>query len=116
MRRFKFFLAAIPMAALLVAMFAMPALADPRDFTVNNNTSFVLTHVYVQSSDSNTWGDDIMGRDVLDSGTSVNVVFGAFDGTTCLYDVKVLGQAGQVGYLYKVDLCSVTNVTFSDAA
>jgi len=38
------------------------------------------------------------------------VVFGAFDGSTCLYDVKVMGQGGQEGYLYKVDLCTVTNV------
>ena len=113
MRRFFALPAAI---ALLAALWAIPAFADPRDFAVVNNTSLVLTHVFVSPSDIADWGDDIMGRDVLDSGASVNVVFGAFDGTTCLYDVKVLGQGGQVGYLYKVDLCSVTNVTFSDAA
>jgi hypothetical protein len=55
-----------------------------------------------------------MGRDVLESGTSVNLVFSGFDGTTSLYDVKVMGQGRQEGYLYKVDLCTVTNVTFSD--
>jgi hypothetical protein len=115
MRRFSRLFAAIPAAALLVAVFAAPAFADPRDFTVTNNTSFVLTHVYVEPSDSNSWGDDIMGADVVASGSGVKVTFGAFDGATCSYDIKVIGDAGQEGFLYKVDLCNTTAVTFSDA-
>jgi hypothetical protein len=115
-RNFKSLLAAVPLAALLVTMFAMPASADVRDFTVVNNSSLVLTHVYVSSSDTALWGDDILGRDVLNPSETVDVVFGSFDGSVCLYDVKVTGQAGQEGILYKVDLCSVTYVTFSDAA
>jgi hypothetical protein len=115
MRRFKFLFAAIPMAALLVALFALPALADQRDFTVVNNSSLILTHVYVTSSDTTAWGDDIMGRDVLNPSETVDVAFNGFDGSTCLYDVKVMGQGGQEGYLYKVDLCTISTVTFSDA-
>jgi hypothetical protein len=115
MRRFKFLFAAIPMAALLVAMFVLPALADQRDFTVVNNSSLVLTQVYVTASDTTAWGDDIMGRDVLNPSETVDVSFKGFDGSSCLYDVKVMGQGGQEGYLYKVDLCTVSTVTFSDA-
>jgi hypothetical protein len=106
----------MPMAALLVAMFVMPAFADPRDFTVMNNTSTVLVHVYVTSSDTSAWGDDIMGRDVLNPTETANVSFAGFDSSSCLYDVKVTTDGGVEGYLYKVDLCSVSNVTFSDAA
>ena len=58
--------AAVPAAlALLAALWAMPAFADPRDFNVVNGTSVVLTHVFVSPSDTQDWGDDIMGRDVL---------------------------------------------------
>ena len=106
---------AAPMAAVvLVAMLAIPAFADPRDFDVVNNTSIVLSHVYVSPSDTLAWGDDILGRDVLYSGETVSVSFQQFDGNTCLYDVKVLGQAGQEGNLFKVDLCTVYTVTFND--
>ena len=73
MRPFNRFLAAIPVAALLVAMFAVPAFADPRDFSVTNNTSFIVTNVYAGTSDSDTWGDDILGRDVLAPSEAVNV-------------------------------------------
>ena len=115
MRRFNRLFAAIPVAALLVAMFAVPAFADPRDFTVTNNTSFIITHVFTGSSDSDSWGDDILGADVLAPSEYVNVTFPDFDGTQCLYDVKVLGQSGQVGVMYKVNLCYYSDVSFSDS-
>lgn len=106
---------AVPaIVGLLAALWAIPALADPRDFNVANNTSIVLAHVYVSRSDASRWGDDIMGRDVLNPSETVDVSFAQFDGDTCLYDVKVVGQQGQVGVLYKVDLCSTSTVTFSD--
>jgi hypothetical protein len=115
MRRTLARFVAIPAAAvLLAALWVVPAFADPRDFTVINDTSVVLTHVYVSPSDTDAWGDDILGRDILNPSESVDVTFSLFDGTSCLYDVKVVGQQGQQGVLYKVDLCNTTTVTFSD--
>ena len=116
MRRTFGRLAAVPAAvALLATLWTVPAFADPRDFNVVNNTSIVLAQVYVSPSDTSDWGDDIMGRDVLNAGENVDVTFRKFDGATCSYDVKVVGQQGQSGVLYKVDLCSTNTVTFSDS-
>jgi hypothetical protein len=106
---------ALAAASLLAAALAVPALADPRDFSVVNGSSVTLTHLFVSPSDEQQWGDDILGRDVLNPSESVDVTFRGFDGSTCLYDIKVLGQQGQQGVLYKVDLCSSSTVTFSDA-
>src|SRR5438105_10789742 len=78
--------------------------ADPRDFTLVNSTGTVITHLFVGPSESSDWGDDILGRDVLDAGDSVDIVFARFDGETCLYDIKVMTQDGREGFLYKVDL------------
>src|SRR4051794_23700023 len=111
---FRFVRAAAAVAAaatLLVG--ATVANADGRDFDLVNSSPVVLTHVYVSASDVNSWEEDVMGRDVLDVGDSVHITFSGGDGSDCLYDVKVLGQQGQEGYLYKVDLCTVTTVTFS---
>jgi hypothetical protein len=55
-----------------------------------------------------------MGDDVLDPGDAVHITFNG-SGSECLYDIKAVGQQGQVGYLYKVNLCSVSTVTFSDS-
>jgi hypothetical protein len=117
MRRIFARFAALPAAiVLLAAVWALPVLAASQgDFTVVNNTSIVLTHLFVGPSDSADWGDDILGQDVLNPSESANVTFSKFDSSYCLYDVKVLGSQGQTGQLLKVDLCTVTSVTFSDS-
>lgn len=100
-------------ASALVVVLAQSVLADPRDFQLQNNSAVDIASVYVSPSDMNSWGDDVMGRDILPAGNAVNLTFSGFDEDTCTYDIKVLGTGGQEGYLYKVDLCSVTTVTFS---
>lgn len=101
-------------ASLLAFSIAQSAFAaDPRDFTLNNESAVDLAYVYVSPSDYSDWGDDILGSGLLPAGQATSVTFGRFDGVTCNYDIKVLGVGGQEGYLYKVDLCTVTNVTFS---
>jgi hypothetical protein len=113
MRFFRVFGAAVSAFALVLVV-AQSAFADPRDFTLQNNSAIDIAMVYVSPSDMAQWGDDIMGSNgVLPAGQAVNVTFRAFDGSSCSYDVKVVGSGGQEGYLYKVDLCSVTSVTFS---
>lgn len=106
---------AMLMAALLVAMLAGTALADERDFDLVNNTSRDLHSVYVESSANPDWGDDIMGQDILPVGQTVHIVFSKFDGTSCLYDIKVVTADGVEGTLYQVNLCEVSTVTFSDS-
>jgi hypothetical protein len=107
--------ASLAAVGVLGAVMAVPALADPRDFTLANNTSFVVANLYVAPSDSDDWGTDILGRDVLNPTETASVTFGRFDGVTCMYDVKVVGQEGQLGVLSKVDLCTYDRVNFSDA-
>ena len=109
-------LAAAPVVALALAASALPAAADPRDFDLANNSSIVLTHVFVSPSDEQRWGEDVLGRDVLNPTETLSIAFSGFDGATCQYDIKVIGQQGEEGLMYKVDLCSSTSVTFSDAA
>jgi hypothetical protein len=51
---------------------------------------------------------------VLLSGDSVNIVFSRSSGQSiqCSYDIKVIGSDGREGYLWAVDLCSTSTVTF----
>ena len=109
-----------PMVSLVavVSLFALTAQqvrADPRDFTLINESEVVITHVYVSASDTTNWEEDVLGRDVLVPGDSVDIVFSPldWDAGKCVYDIKVLGRGGQEGYLYKIDLCSTSTVRFS---
>jgi hypothetical protein len=100
-------------ACVLALVMVQSAFADPRDFELNNNSPVDLAFVYVSPTATDNWGDDILGSGLLSAGNSVNVTFRAFDGNSCSYDIKVLGVGGEEGYLYKVDLCTVSHVTFS---
>lgn len=89
--------------------------ADRRDFTlINRSPSVVIMYVYVGPSDDPDWGEDVLGDQVLAPGESVDIVFSRFDGNSgkCLYDVKVVGANGEEGYVWSVNLCTTTTVTF----
>jgi hypothetical protein len=110
-------LAATLAAASLIAAFSVQSVfADQRDFTLVNNTSIPLKSVYVSAADTNSWEEDVLGRDILAAGDSVNISFPKAEAGVCVYDIKVLGPVGESGFLYGVNLCSTSTVTFSDGA
>jgi hypothetical protein len=98
--------------ALLVAT-ATSAWADGRDFTLHNNSSVDIYYVYVSPATSNFWGDDVLGADVLPSGDKVDITFDD-PRTTCVWDIKAVAHDSSDGYVYGVDLCSVSDVYFHD--
>jgi hypothetical protein len=114
--RFRALVATFLSVVVLTAIAAQSVFADPRDFTLINSSSVTLTSVYVSPSDAKGWEEDVMGRDVLPAGDSVDISFAKAKTGVCLYDVKVVGLAGEVGILYDIDLCSTSTVTFSDSA
>jgi hypothetical protein len=102
-------------AAAIALLLAQSAFADQRDFRLQNNSSVDIAFAYVSPTGIDSWGDDAMGTDILPAGQSIDMKYsGSDDSGGCVYDIKVVGTQGQEGYLYKVDLCSVSLVTFSD--
>jgi hypothetical protein len=108
---------ALGLAGTLFATSVGSAFADPRDFTVVNNTSgVVIAHLYVAPTDSNSWEEDVLGKDVLGPGESWKITFSKFDGDggKCLYDVKAIAKEGQESVLYKLNLCETNTFTYND--
>lgn len=112
-RRFRSVALAAFLSLTLIAAAATSALADPRDFTLVNNSSSDVVNVYVSPSSVTNWGDDVLGSAILPSGNSIDI---SFDGamSTCSYDVKVNDDSGSTGYLRSVDLCNTDTVTYHD--
>ena len=107
--------AAVPAAlAILAVHAAMPALAAPGEFTVVNNTSFAISELYVGPSASDNWGSNFLDGQVMSPTQTATVTLFSYDGTTCLYDVAVVGTEGQKGVMYRFDLCNLNTLTFSD--
>lgn len=45
------------------------------DFVLINRTGYDIENIYVAPTAQKTWGDDIMGRDLLEDGESVEISF-----------------------------------------
>ncbi|MGI9145217.1 MAG: hypothetical protein ACR2IK_01495 [Chloroflexota bacterium] len=110
-RRSQRFLLALTSAFLIIGSMSTAALADQRDFNINNTIDYVLAHAYVSAASDPQWGDDILGKDVLNPGEAWRVGFNRGDGSTCIWDVKVVTLDGIEVKFPAVDLCTVTDVT-----
>ncbi len=69
----------ITFAALAVAMFlgaaGYLAAESEYDFTLVNATGYDVDSVYISPSSQESWGNDVMGQDILANGMSVKIVF-----------------------------------------
>ncbi len=106
--------AALAAAGLAVVVFATVTLhaAQNRklDFSLVNKTGLTIDEVYVSPSDDDEWGEDVMGKDVLKNGESVDIEFSRKE-TTCLWDLKVVDSEEDSIEWTKLDLCKANEIT-----
>lgn len=89
---------------------ATSAFAQNLDFTLVNRTGYTIEEVYVSSSKSDDWEEDVMGRDVLEDGESVDISFAR--GTKgCKWDLKVVYDDEEEAVWNGFDLCSISRVS-----
>lgn len=92
--------------------FSTAAYADNLVFKFINKSDFVVTELYASPSNVSEWEDDILGRDVLGSGESVNVTIA--DGRrACEYDLRIVFDDGDV-VEDSTDLCETASYTVSN--
>ncbi|OUS33802.1 hypothetical protein A9Q94_18190 [Rhodobacterales bacterium 56_14_T64] len=101
------------MAALAVtATTALPAFALDRRVKIVNDTGYVLVEFYGSNKGSTSWEEDILGRDVLRSGSSVMIDFD--DGTGyCKFDFKAIFDDGDELIRKGVNICEIGTYTYN---
>src|SRR5262245_62191362 len=83
------------LAVTAIPLFApQRTLAEEGHFTLYNGGRTGITHVYVSPSEQGEWGDDLLGREVLNPGESAVIYFLRYDPGSCLYDLRFLANAG----------------------
>ena len=112
-KSFRNLMTAVVLSLPIAAFNVGSALADQRDFTVVNSTSVPIRHLYVSPTGENSWGDDILGKDVLTSGDSTLVYF-TDNANICSYDIKAVFDNNDSTEGYKINLCETTTYTFTD--
>ena len=65
--------AAIMLASSLFALTNSAAMAMERQVQINNQTSYTIVEFYASNTGTADWQEDILGSDVLASGSSVKI-------------------------------------------
>lgn len=81
-----------------------------QDFALVNRTGYQINEVYVGVSNGKTWGNDLLGADVMPDGNQLNVTFSP--GTSaCQWDIRVVYDDGDEAEFHGVNLCRISTVT-----
>ncbi|MFC7737017.1 hypothetical protein ACFQX4_14450 [Roseomonas sp. GCM10028921] len=101
--------------ALLLAASAAPALAQGGDpsFNLVNRSGTVIQELYVSSAQVQSWGGDLLGRDVLPSGRSFPV---RLPQGQCVNDLRVVYEGGRSEERRGIDTCRLSEVVFGETA
>lgn len=94
--------------ALLVAA-AAPAMAQDVAYELYNNSALTVMEFYTSPSNTDSWGGDILGAEVIPPGGSGVVTI--TDGSTeCVYDILFVMEDGQE-LVDTVDICQMASYT-----
>ncbi len=99
------------MAVALIFSSGIAHAADRR-VEIVNKTGMTLTHFYASNTGAKDWEEDILGRDTLSDGESVEVNIN--DGTgACKFDFKAVFESGQSLEKGNVNVCEISTYTYS---
>jgi hypothetical protein len=83
-----------------------------RRVRIHNQTGWTMTHFYASDSRIDDWQEDMLGSDVLPSGSSV--MMNIDDGSgACLYDFKARFTNGQELTRFNVNVCQIADYYYT---
>lgn len=97
-------------AASLLGVAVRTGFAGDQDFTLLNKTGIEIHRVYISPHSSDDWGDDVLGKDTLGDGESVDITFGKRT-TAAHWDIKVEDEGGHSVTWENLNLKEISKVT-----
>ena len=101
------------LALAVLAVGAVDAAALDRRVRINNKSSYDIIEFYASNTGSRSWEEDILGRDILPSGSSV--VINIDDGSGyCKYDFLAVFEDGDEVVSNDNNVCELSDFNFTD--
>ena len=105
--------AALSLAATLFALTNSAVMALDRKVQINNQTSYTIVEFYASNTGTSDWQEDILGSDVLPSGSSVMINID--DGTGyCKYDFLAVFDDGDELVSADNNVCELATFDFTE--
>src|SRR5688572_26372948 len=105
--------AAIMLASSLFALTNSAAMAMERQVQINNQTSYTIVEFYASNTGTADWQEDILGSDVLASGSSVKINIDDGSGY-CKYDFLAVFDDGDQLVSADNNVCELDTFNFTD--
>lgn len=98
--------------AMLVASVGYLSAESEYDFQLTNGTGYDIDAVYISPSTTESWGNDVMGQDILANGQSVKIVFNPA-AQAASWDLKIKWRdPGYPGVVWhNLDLATINKIT-----
>ena len=107
------FVAALSLATALFASTIGSAVAMERKVQINNQTSYTIVEFYASNTGTSDWQEDILGSDVLPSGSSVSINIDDGSGY-CKYDFLAVFDDGDQLVSANNNVCELDSFDFTD--
>jgi hypothetical protein len=99
-------------AAILTLATALPVAALERRVTIVNNTGYTIVNFYGSNTGTSSWEEDILGADVLPSGSSVVINFDDASGF-CMFDFLAVFEDGEELIKERQNICELDTFTYN---
>ena len=93
------------------AVLTAPAYAANRHVDIVNKTGKTLKHFYASTTGTDSWEEDILGRDVIADGETFDIDVDDGSGA-CKYDFKAVFENGASSVHNNVNVCQVSSFTY----
>src|SRR2546423_1165962 len=101
---------ALAAAVGITSLVSQAAFAGDQDFKLVNCTGVVIAKIMVSPHEQSTWGEDIMGRDVLSADEAVDIKFHCNESAE-YWDLKVIDKEGHEIVWENLNLLKISKVT-----
>ena len=101
------------LALAILALGVVQAAALDRRVRINNRSSYDIIEFYASNTGTSSWEEDILGRNILPSGSSV--VINIDDGSGyCKYDFLAVFEDGDEVVSADNNVCELSDFNFTD--
>jgi hypothetical protein len=80
------------------------------DFTLINASPAIIMELYVSPASDDTWGADVLGKDIVKPGEELEIAFSRNE-TTCMWDLRFVDENNKKLVWPRVNLCEASAIT-----
>lgn len=87
--------------------------AQSQNFEMTNGTGYTIVDVFISPSESESWGSDVIPKDMILDGETFNFTFDGISPEKCMWDILFTSEDGNKYYMRGLNLCEITTITLT---